>query len=293
MTENQFRDSLRAVMADVRQPPPMVLATTLEAGRRARTRRRVALTASTLAVTALVVGAGVAGTHWLPQQGATAAGPPSVAPAARTSSTPSLAGSAPSELNLSSSPRGDATARSGPQYDRGVQLLESLLSMAPTGYTVPPDNGKGTDSQPPNRYHQAANDGDGLWRYDAVIGLARGDGIGGLRVEVKPEDKGLPTDPCAFTQRFWGPVAGQCQTVTVGTAQVGVVTPAVTNDQPTRLTQPDMLAAYLYPDGTSVYVSQAEHLNAAYRHGPKPLTALPFTVDQLAALAVDERLHLR
>ncbi|WP_088977567.1 hypothetical protein [Micromonospora coxensis] len=46
--------------------------------------------------------------------------------------------------------------------------------------------------------------------------------------------------------------------------------------------------AYRHPDGVVVYVAQARKLGT----GPA-LTALPFSVAQLAALTGDERFHLR
>ena len=53
----------------------------------------------------------------------------------------------------------------------------------------------------------------------------------------------------------------------------------------------DQWAAYRYPDGTVVYTAQSR----TGVNGPsslKPLATLPLTVQQLAAMAVDPKLHL-
>ena len=51
----------------------------------------------------------------------------------------------------------------------------------------------------------------------------------------------------------------------------------------------DQWAAYRHPDGVVVFVAQGASLDDE-RPG---LTTLPFSVRQLAALAVNERFHLR
>ncbi|MET8349000.1 MULTISPECIES: hypothetical protein [unclassified Micromonospora] len=51
----------------------------------------------------------------------------------------------------------------------------------------------------------------------------------------------------------------------------------------------DQWAAYRHPDGVVVYVAQRAKLG----DDPPALTTLPFSVPQLAALAVDERFHLK
>jgi len=80
-------------------------------------------------------------------------------------------------------------------------------------------------------------------------------------------------------------VQGECQVVTVGTSEVGVVVKPGDDD---RI---DQRAAYRWPDGTVVYTGQSRHAV----NGPSelaPLSGLLLTVQQLAAAAVDARFHL-
>ncbi|MEU9507096.1 hypothetical protein AB0D32_12535 [Micromonospora sp. NPDC048170] len=70
---------------------------------------------------------------------------------------------------------------------------------------------------------------------------------------------------------------------TVAAAQVGVVV------RPGRDDRFDQWAAYRHPDGVVVFVAQGANLDDE-RPG---LTTLPFSVQQLAALALNERFHLQ
>jgi hypothetical protein len=51
----------------------------------------------------------------------------------------------------------------------------------------------------------------------------------------------------------------------------------------------DQWAAYRHPDGVVVFVAQS----AKFGDDQPGLTELPFSVQQLAALACDERFHLQ
>lgn len=120
-----------------------------------------------------------------------------------------------------------------------------------------------------------------LWSWMTSVAVAQGQEIGHLIVEVHAAGNQLPTEPCALARQFWG-MRGECQVETVGAAKVGVVTkPADDN----RL---DQWAAYRHPDGVVVYVAQGAKLD----ENRPALEKLPFTVPQLAALAVDKRFHL-
>ena len=96
---------------------------------------------------------------------------------------------------------------------------------------------------------------------------------------------GLPTGPCDLARAFWM-MGGQCEVVTTGAVRVGVVARPGEDD---RL---DQWAAYRHADGTVVYVAQSRNATNAESEFP-PLTALPLTVPELAALAVRPQFHLR
>jgi hypothetical protein len=101
--------------------------------------------------------------------------------------------------------------------------------------------------------------------------------------EVHTKDNGLPPEPCALAGQFWG-MGGTCEVVTVGTAKVGVVKAGGDS----RI---DQWAAYRYADGVVVYVAQSRTASNGDQN-PAPLTDLPLTEQQLAALATDARFHL-
>ncbi|MFI9643717.1 hypothetical protein ACIG87_27295 [Micromonospora sp. NPDC051925] len=121
-----------------------------------------------------------------------------------------------------------------------------------------------------------------MWSYQSSATLAQGQRMGRLAVEVHSAGSLLPADPCALARQFWG-MGGTCEVVTVGTTPVGVVVRAGDDDRF------DQWAAYRHPDGVVVFVAQS----GKFGDGRPELTALPFPVRQLAALAVDERFHLR
>ncbi|MGV9370791.1 hypothetical protein [Micromonospora tulbaghiae] len=119
-----------------------------------------------------------------------------------------------------------------------------------------------------------------LWSYMASVDVTKGTWRGRLLTEVHTPGNLLPTEPCALARAFWG-MGGECQPMTVGDATVGVVV------RPGSDNRFDQWAAYRHPDGVVVFVAQGAYDRQA------PASPLPFTARQLAALAVDERLHLR
>ncbi|WP_243704919.1 hypothetical protein [Micromonospora sp. KC723] len=112
-------------------------------------------------------------------------------------------------------------------------------------------------------------------------GSRRRTGRAGTRYDRGLLGNELPTEPCAPAQRFWA-MKGECQVVDAGARKVGVVV------RPTDDDRFDQWAAYRHPDGVVVFVAQSGGSNG----GPTELTKLPFSVEQLAALATDDRFHL-
>ncbi len=137
------------------------------------------------------------------------------------------------------------------------------------------------------RFHEAQFadrvNGVEVWDYLARAAVTRGGGTGQVVAEVHGAGNEMTGDPCTLTLRFWG-MTGECTVVTVGSLKVGVVTQVTGSDR--RL---DQWAGYRHPDGTVVFIAQSRRFD----ENAPALAALPFPVPQLAALAVDERFHLR
>jgi hypothetical protein len=147
-----------------------------------------------------------------------------------------------------------------------VRLLDTLLTVVPAGYAV-----RDTRQQA------------GVLQLQAVVTLSRNGGTGALVAEVHPAGNAETGTPCQVTELFRG-MQGACEVMPVGTAQVGVVTRA-TGPDPSM----DQWAGYRYPDGTVVYLAQSRQVD----DGSPPLPNPPLVVEQLAALAADERFHVR
>jgi hypothetical protein len=258
----------------------MASAAALAAGHRAVRRRAAWAGAGLTAV--LVVATSVAVAVGLQPQNR----PMNAGASARVTRTPSPDDTKPSwPLDGNGQPQEDATARSGVRYEQGVKLLSQVTRSVPAGWTLPKGQ---TDSGIPLRDHQAEVEGDNsgdTWSYLASAAVAKGGRTGRLLAEVHTPGNGLPAnDPCALAKTFWN-MGGDCQVVTAGSAKVGVV--ATSHDD-----WIDQWAAYRYSDGTVVYVAQS-HTAANDHSSLKPLTKLPLTVPQLAALAADPKFHLR
>ncbi|MEU1601789.1 hypothetical protein [Micromonospora matsumotoense] len=281
MNGEELREALRTEMAVTTRPPSLSVDAALRTGRRARVRRRAAwtgvgLTAALLAVTG--VGAvGAPGTD-----GFTPAAP-GVGPVL----PPSVHDTKPAwPTGPDGRPQEDRTARAGTRYDQAVRLLDALVAVVPAGYTVPADPANPPAGQPPLRDHQAQFDdrvnGVEVWSYTSSLTMQQGQRMGRLLVEVHSAGNPLPTEPCTLARQFWG-MPGECELVTVGTTQVGVVVSPGADDRF------DQWAAYRHPDGVVVFVAQSRRLG----DGQPELAALPFPVPRLAALAGDARFHLR
>ena len=280
MNGEELREALRTEMAGITPPPPLSTAAALGAGRRARNRRRTAWACAGSAAAVLAV-AGVAaiGTPGVGGLSPAGAGPQAIPqPSAKTAQPwPTGPGGRPQE---------DRTARAGSRYDQGVRLLDEIVSVVPAGYAAPENPANQPADQPAMREHQAQFEdkvnGVDVWSYMSSAALAQGERMGRLLIEVHTAGNQLPAQPCALARQFWG-MQGECQVQTVGAAQVGVVV------RPADDHRFDQWAAYRHPDGVVTFVAQAGQLDTS-RPG---LAKLPFSVPQLAALAVDERFHLQ
>ncbi|SCG18639.1 hypothetical protein GA0070610_4987 [Micromonospora echinofusca] len=281
MNEDDLRDTLRSEMATSTPPPPMATTATLRAARRARSRRRTLWACAGSAATILAV-AGAA-TMFTPDAG----GHSPAGPAPQAAPPPSSKDTAqPWPTGPDGHPQEDRTARAGSRYDQGIRLLDEIISVVPAGYTAPENPANQPTDQKPLRTHQAQFEdkvnGVDVWGYMSSAALAKGERMGPLLVEVHTAGNQLPAEPCALARQFWG-MQGECQVETVAAAQVGVVV------RPGRDDRFDQWAAYRHPDGVVVFVAQGANLDDE-RPG---LTTLPFSVQQLAALAVNERFHLQ
>ncbi|MFJ6198706.1 hypothetical protein [Micromonospora sp. NPDC092111] len=281
MNGEELRDTLHSEMAATSPPPSLSATAMLSTARRARIRRRtIGACAGSAATVLAVVGIATAITPG-------AGGYQPAGPAPQVTPHPSAKDTAqPWPTGPDGHPQEDRTARAGSRYDQGVRLLDEITSVVPAGYTAPENRADQPAGDMPLRSHQAQFEervnGVDVWSYLSSATLAEGDRMGRLLVEVHTAGNQLPAEPCALARRFWG-MQGECQLVTVGAAQVGVVVRPGLDDRF------DQWAAYRHPDGVVVFVAQGADLG-----DERPsLTGLPFSVRQLASLAVDERFHLR
>ena len=272
-----FRRSLDAAMAAAKAPPPMDPTAMVEIARRAKQRRNGLLTGgiAAAAVAAITVGAIVVnGTNEAPSPGIGIGGSPH--------------GSKSADDTAPNWPSGqtDATASSGPRYDRGTDLLDAAAAVAPDGYstanvTLPhPENHSG-----PLRSHQAQvvldrNNAVTGWEYTAQQTLTKDGRTGMLLVVVTTPGATPKSDPCTLAPQLWS-MGGNCHIVKSNGKDIGVVTGGKDVF--------DQYAAYQYPDGTVVWVAQTK---AAYTPDLPALPADPYTVDELAALTLTPAFHL-
>jgi hypothetical protein len=268
MEEHELREAFRNTLTKSSPPTPMSAQTAVRSGRRALLRQRLIWFSAATTALAVVAAVTVSASVWQASPGLP--GDPG--------RTPSPAAGKPQE---------DATARAGKQYDTGLLLLRRLIEVVPAGYTAP-ERPEG-DNLGASRSHQAtfagANPNEDVWHYLASAELVKGGRTGTLIVEVRQPKPGEPaSEGCAVAAVFWSR-GEQCQEFTVGDVKVGVVVRPPADDD--RI---DQWAAYRHPDGTVVFVAQAR--SALGLSTAKPLTALPFTPQQLAALATDDRFHL-
>jgi hypothetical protein len=287
MNEQDFRVALHQSMAAEQAPPPMSDAPVLAAARRDRKRRRATFAGigSAAAVAAIVIGVAVVvpsggGSHSPVGAGGartTDAGP-SVTDTTNTDTTNTDTTNTDPEY-----PEGmtDRTARSGPEYDRGVALANEVEGVLPDGYESPDDLNVGGTPLKRNQAQFADKvNGAYIWEYQAVAPLKKGAGVGELVVEVHAPGNRETGEGCALAPAFWG-VTGTCTEIPVNGKAVAVVT--VVSEQF------DQWAGYRHDDGTVVFVAQSK---ACAYAGLPALDGLPYTAEQLAELAADPRFTL-
>lgn len=283
MNGEELREALRHEMAAVVPPPPLDTATALGTARRARARRRTGWACAGSAAVVLAVAGAAAGTAGagIPGTGTAGAGGPRPVP-----QPPDKASAEPWPTGPDGRPQEDRTAKAGTRYDQAVRLLDELIGVVPAGYVVPENAANQSVDDDPPRSSQAAFEekvkGVDVWRYTSAATVTKGDRAGRVLVEVYTRGNTLPTEPCALTRQFWG-MQGQCQVVTVGGTKVGVVV------RPTIDRRFDQWSAYRHPDGVVTFVAQS----GTFGSPQHALEELPFTVPQLAALAMEDRFHLQ
>ena len=292
MNEQELRHALRATMATATTPPPMSETPVLDAARRAERRRRArwAGVGSAVAAAAVVGLAVVVVGVTSGRDGAV--GPGGGTPTSTTSSeSSSSTGTEPGSSSRGTEPdfpdgQTDATARSGPRYETGLSLLESMTEVVPSGYEAP----RGMKYADPAYEgtldsNQAAWDGKvngvDVWRYTAIQPLVKGNKMGKLTIEVSAPGNEFTGTACELGN-LWG-YEGTCTEKKVDGKRVGlfVSTPA----SPTA----DRCAVYRWDDGTVVWVSQSAGYDGS---GMASLTALPYSPERLVELATDEKFHL-
>lgn len=289
MNEAGLRQAFRALVAKPASPTGRVT--------------RISGSSVVVAVTVVAVGfSGLLSACGAPDRSVSLGGSPQLTPTATAVPDPELTGTATEPVwptGADGQPQTDRTATAGPRYDQGHRLMEQLLAVVPAGFTVPQDapDPRATGPQagdPWVRYHQAQFadrvDGVEVWEYLASLEVIQGQRAGWLFVQVHTPGNTLPADLCPLARELGG-LGGECQVKDVGGKQVGVVTSPTGDRQ-----EFDQWAAYRHPDGTVVYMAQADTFRSSSPDPATPqrpgLAAQPLSVQQLAELATDERFHL-
>lgn len=293
MNEHDLKSSMRDTMANATVPPPMSETPVLEAGRRAKRRRRAgwAGAGSVAAVVAIAVGVVIVAPNSGDEN-------PGLGVGVQTTETqptePQPTESVtPGEDTKTSWPNGqtDRTATSGPRADQGVRLITELDAAVPAGFGSPEDlKGTGELAGAPMWHHQAQYedtvDGVQIWDYLADVAVTKGDGVGRLYVNVVTPGNPKTGQGCELLRQPVSSPDGTCTEVEVDGKRVGVTTLAGPDK---KMIQFDEIATYRHDDGTVVSVSQATF--RAFTDFP-PLAAPIFTTEQLAELATDPRFRL-
>jgi hypothetical protein len=173
----------------------------------------------------------------------------------------------------------DRTARSGPHYQKGVALQAALLAAVPAGYTTvaPSHQAQFADRVGPTD----------IWETMASTGIRKAGRTGTLLVVNYNADPRQADKPlCAVAAAQFGAKVSDCKQVPSGGKAVVVFSHQVENYSP-RI---DQWAAYRAPSGGITYVTQSKSFEDIDHPHERALTALPFTTDRLAALAVSSRL---
>ncbi|GAB1509940.1 hypothetical protein [Actinophytocola sp. KF-1] len=292
MSEHDFREALRTTMDAVNPPPPMSDAPVLEAAYRDRRRRRTlwASAGTAAVVAAIAVGVVLVAPSKSDGSGVQVGGKPAPPPTtteevAGSSANAPASGSAAGKDTEETLPPGmtDRTQRSGPHYERGAELTVVLDEvLADAGFGTPGDLvGNGELAGAELKRNQANYDGkfDGVerWSYSAYTPATKGNGVGEVIAEVSTVTEQV--SGCALPT-MWG-LEGECRELVVDGKKVAVADVADAHQE-----HVDQVAAYRYDDGTIVYIAQS--LDFGFTDHPA-LAELPFTPEELAALAIDPR----
>ncbi|GGU35669.1 hypothetical protein [Lentzea flava] len=281
MNEQDLKRAFEDVVVASSPPPAMDPGRALDLARKARSKRRSSIVGAVVAV--LVVGVGLGSAFALNPKGTqeylTGAGP----------SSSSNAGMPDTQWG-DKWPVGqsDRTATSGPQADRGTQLLNLAKASVPAGYDTPDLNYKDPTMYGGMLRAQAqisTNKGQvpEVWQYTAYVPVRKGDKVGRLMAQVSMPNPKDPADPCALAKRFQGMNDAECKIIEVAGKQVGVASPA----SPERGS--GTWASYRAANGWTVTIMQ----EAEYPYGGYPaLDAQPFLSPELAALAADPKFLL-
>ncbi|ONI89493.1 hypothetical protein ALI22I_15915 [Saccharothrix sp. ALI-22-I] len=188
----------------------------------------------------------------------------------------------------------DRIATSGPRADKGVAVLNNLVSSLPTGVKAEDKTRIGFEDYGPMTRTQsqfseyAAGDLE-VWEYMAYAAVVRAGapGVGELWIQVETKGntqvKGLPGCGSAISRPYPVTGDGRCDVVDAGGKEVAVVTANSAEDGM------EQAAFFRHEDGTLVIVAQSrEYPNS----GHPALAELPLTPQQLAAIAGDPKFHL-
>jgi hypothetical protein len=281
MNEQDLKRAFQDVVVASSPPPSMDPGVALGRAHKARSKRRASITGAAVAV--LVVGVGLGSAFALNPQGTTNY---LVGAGQSSSSKPGMPGTQWGEQWPVG--QSDRTATSGPQADRGTELLNLAKASVPAGYDTP--DLKYTD---PTMYGgmlraQAQVSSDKgetpeVWEYTAYVPVRKDDKVGRLTVTVTTPNPKRSTNPCVAANGMHGIAGADCKIYEVAGNQVGVASPA--NPAQGNATT----ASYRAANGWTVTITQAEeYSNSGY---PK-LDRQPFFSPELAALTADPKFLL-
>ncbi|MFJ5988677.1 hypothetical protein [Lentzea sp. NPDC092896] len=280
MNEQDLKRAFQDVVVASSPPPSMDPGIALDRAHKARSKRRASITGAAVAV--LVVGVGLGSAFALNPQGTKDS---LIGAGQSSSSNPAATGSQWGEQWPVG--QSDRTATSGPQADRGTQLLNLARASVPAGYEAPDLKYKDPAMYGGMLRAQAqvtSNKGESpeIWEYTAYVPVRKDDKVGRLTVTVTTPNPKNAADPCAVNGVPDGAGSG-CKIYEVAGNQVGVTSP-VNPAQGNATT-----ASYRAANGWTVTITQEEEYS--YSGYPK-LDRQPFFAPELAALTADPKFLL-
>jgi hypothetical protein len=283
MNEQDLKRAFQDVVVASSPPPAMDPGRALDVARKARSKRRASITGAVVAV--LVVGVGLGSAFALNPKGAqeylTGAGPSS------SSSRPGM----PDTEWGKQWPVGqtDRTARSGPQADRAIELLDVVKQAAQArGYETPALKYGAPEYQNSEMLRTQAqvssNKGEKpeLWVYTATVPVRKDGKVGMLLAEVSTPNPKDPAEPCALARSFWGMRDADCKVRDVDGVRVG----DASSLEPGRVMS---WMSYRAPNGWVVHLAQS----AVYEGSGVPgFDVIPFGASDFATMVLDPKLRL-